>query len=643
MAADEQRRNTLKILIATDNHLGVWERDNVRRDDSFDAFEEVFEMAQRLEVDCVLLGGDLFHENKPSRSTLIRAMGTLTRHCLSDKPVNFQVLSDQSAFERKCVNFEDPNLNIGMPVFTIHGNHDDPSGDGNLSSVDVLSSCGLVNYFGKMTLGGSQGPGKIRLAPVLLQKGSTKVALYGLGHIRDERLGRLFQTPGCVEWIRPKESPGYPTDDWFNIFVLHQNRVQHGQHAKNCIQEKCLASFLDLVIWGHEHECIPEPQESAVGNFSILQPGSSVATALSEGESKPKHVFVLDILGDKWRTMRHEIKSVRPYEFAQVTLADQMEVDCQNQDSIKKFLERRVEQMLEKALKDKPPAKPGQKPLIRLRVDYTGCSTISSQIFGQMFVGKVANPHDLLLWTRASKRNRDAVVEDNALGSYVRPEEHDQDRIDELIVATLQHDLEILPEDELANALRNFVDKDEKGALAAMYNASLAETQKAAIASDAARAIEDEQHVGDVISKQVKQRQSKKEVAAALGRARAPGPTAPVHGEENAHKGRPADDDVELPASARPPSSNTPNDVINAESSADVRPPTVDEGLDSPRTRGAQRKRTRLSSATKARAATATPAVNAAERPGAFVSSDDEEDVRRARAPPSRRGRRRQA
>ena len=31
-------------------------------------------------------------------------------------------------------------------------------------------------------------------------QGVTKIALYGLGNIRDERLARLFQTPGCVQW-----------------------------------------------------------------------------------------------------------------------------------------------------------------------------------------------------------------------------------------------------------------------------------------------------------------------------------------------------------------------------------------------------------------------------------------------------------
>ncbi len=47
-------------------------------------------------VDFVLLGGDLFHDNKPSRNTVVRAMDILGRHCLNDRPVAFQILSDQS-------------------------------------------------------------------------------------------------------------------------------------------------------------------------------------------------------------------------------------------------------------------------------------------------------------------------------------------------------------------------------------------------------------------------------------------------------------------------------------------------------------------------------------------------------------------
>ena len=42
--------------------------------------------------------------------------------------------------------------------------------------------------------------GRMRIAPVLLQKGDTKIALYGLGNVRDERLARAFTTPEAVEW-----------------------------------------------------------------------------------------------------------------------------------------------------------------------------------------------------------------------------------------------------------------------------------------------------------------------------------------------------------------------------------------------------------------------------------------------------------
>lgn len=51
-----------------------------------------------------------------------------------------------------------------------------------------------------------------------------------------------------------------------------------------------------------------------------------------------------------------------------------------------------------------------------MQVDYTGFSTINAQRFGQKFVGKVANPHDMLLWHKSTTRkpkvthNRDMVM-----------------------------------------------------------------------------------------------------------------------------------------------------------------------------------------------------------------------------------------
>mgnify|MGYP000556959074 CR=1 FL=1 len=55
----------LNIFVATDNHLGFKEQDPIRGNDSFNTMEEIFKNA--VDYDMLLLGGDLFHHNKPSR------------------------------------------------------------------------------------------------------------------------------------------------------------------------------------------------------------------------------------------------------------------------------------------------------------------------------------------------------------------------------------------------------------------------------------------------------------------------------------------------------------------------------------------------------------------------------------------------
>ena len=47
-------------------------------------------------------------------------------------------------------------------------------------------------------------------------------------------------------------------------------------------------------MWGHEHDCISEAKPIPVAGrpYYISQPGSSIATSLSKGESIPKYVHV---------------------------------------------------------------------------------------------------------------------------------------------------------------------------------------------------------------------------------------------------------------------------------------------------------------------------------------------------------------
>jgi double-strand break repair protein MRE11 len=44
----------------------------------------------------ILLGGDLFHDNKPSRKTLHGTMELLRMYCMGERPCKLEFLSDQS-------------------------------------------------------------------------------------------------------------------------------------------------------------------------------------------------------------------------------------------------------------------------------------------------------------------------------------------------------------------------------------------------------------------------------------------------------------------------------------------------------------------------------------------------------------------
>ena len=81
-------------------------------------------------------------------------------------------------------------------------------------------------------------------------------------------------------------------------------------------------------------------------------------------------------------------------------------------------------------------------PIIRLRVDYTGFNTINSQRFGQRFVGKVANPHDILLWSKSAARKAKGEGKEGGeakagLGLGLRPEQLDQTKIEDLVAQHL--------------------------------------------------------------------------------------------------------------------------------------------------------------------------------------------------------------
>lgn len=317
---------------------------------------------------------------------------TITVEFLSDGSQNFHNAVNES------VNYEDPNLNISIPVYSIHGNHDDPSAFGGLSSLDILSTTGLVNYFGRWT-----DLAKIDIAPLLLKKGETKLALYGLSHIQDMRLARLFESRKVHMQVPEGE-------EWFHLMVLHQNRADRG--PKNYLPEEALPEFLNLVIWGHEHDCRIEPEHNVKRDFYVCQPGSTVPTSLAEGESLRKHVAVLEIYKNKFQIKPIPLKTVRPFVFESVKvmdLAEQLrleEGDVSNK--VRDMAKAKIEAMIERA-KDLLTGHPKQPtlPTVRLRLEFSEEEQMFNGIrLGQTFNDRVANPADMIHFKRLIKREK---------------------------------------------------------------------------------------------------------------------------------------------------------------------------------------------------------------------------------------------
>ena len=505
MSDDEE--NTVRILLASDNHLGYCEKDPIRTNDSFAAFEEILQTAVEEEVDMVLLGGDLFHENKPSRMSVFKAISLLRKYCLGDKQIEIKVVSQQEEnFRNKRVNYEDPNFNIGLPVFSINGNHDDPtreSGTEALSACDILSAGNFLNYFGT-----ASRINDINIKPVLIEKGSTKLALYGLGAVRDERLSRMF-SKDKVKFVRPKEE----VKEYFNMFVLHQNR-DTGRGVKNCVHESFLPSFLDLVMWGHEHECKIDPVPSTSG-YHITQPGSSVATSLVESEAAEKHVGILSILGTNFKIEKTPLQSVRPFVHEIIKLSDFEELKDLNGQThtidikVHDILTKYVYEAIENAHIDFD-TKNGYQglsrdekgrvlPLIRLKVERSALKegdkdfpNLNVQRFGNQFAGKVANPSSLLKFYKTKKgtgkKNTRRREGENVNDLFPALNGDDDDKgirgadMSNRIVMELEKrntKLELLPEPALNDALNKYVVKEEAQALRQFVNNTIRKTQKA--------------------------------------------------------------------------------------------------------------------------------------------------------------------
>ena len=449
----EQDSDTFKILLATDVHLGYAEEDPIRGNDSFEAFEEVLILGTQEQVDFVLLGGDLFHENKPSRPTLLKCNSLIRKYCFGAREIPLYRLVGKDV-EPEPFNYENKNLNISLPIFTIHGNHDDPTGPGNDSVLDILSVSGMVNYFGK-----SDQIDEIDVEPIVLRKGNSKLALFGLGAVRNERLYQTF-AQNNVQFLQPQE-------DTFNLFIIHQNRVKHGE--KSYIKPEFIPPFMDLVFWGHEHDNQIIPSTVTVGTKTIYitQPGSTVATSLMEGEAGEKNVGILYVREKEFKIDPRVLLSVRPFLTEDLFLDDK--VSDHDNDMICQYISAKMDSLLDKVNQLFP--ENNKKPLLRIRVSLSRPydKYKIKRDFLTRYSLQVANPEEVLLFSKQhkkrSKLSKEGASEDTMQTEFEDPYIAEDSLIDLFRDIAVNDDLHILTSEMLSQVLEEFVVKEEPRAM----------------------------------------------------------------------------------------------------------------------------------------------------------------------------------
>ncbi|CAD8186647.1 unnamed protein product [Paramecium pentaurelia] len=466
------RNQFIKFLVASDNHLGA--NENVgpksnRYQDAFEAFEEVLQIATQQNVDFVILGGDLFHEKHPTEHCLLKCVDILQRHVFGDNFGGIQMELNSLNYQP---NFSCSNFNIQLPIFIINGNHDDIVTERNesVSILDILHESKYLNYIGKIT-----DQSYVCIKPIVLVKNNQKIALYGLGYMKDYQLHKIINDGKLV-----LESLN---ENNFNILIIHQNKYKgnHFQDEKNFIDPIYFKNYkIDLLIWGHEHEAIYTLDTCE--HFQVFYPGSTVATSIIEYESliKQAGLFTLTQNQMKFESIKLE-KSYRPMIYKNIELNELIKISdnnlkISNQELAEKLLFDFVEKELINYYQTSQYRQ--KKPLLRIKVEYSGFELMRMRYIETKFADRVSNPDQIFkFWEK--KSNLQAQIQkrieqaqllnqqfDNILRNKVDINSQNQTMMNDftnmLSQKLYQQNFQIIEQGDFLNILDNFLSSTNK-------------------------------------------------------------------------------------------------------------------------------------------------------------------------------------
>ena len=224
--------------------------------DSKEVWKEIIDIASTRErdIDLVLVVGKLFDSTTAGSGSSWKGLheGTyvITRNAVTS------ILTDT------IINLDKKE---SLPIFMINSSLGKDALIANLNSLCENTEPDLKCYFA------FDKGAKRNVHPLLFDKGSINLALYGINHRDDKKVNTLLKGKK-IQFVLP------PTEkSWFKMLVLYQVRGYDG--TGNCgVDEASLPSWMDLVVWGGNKQCDFQRIYSYLGDFDLIEPGNCLMT-----------------------------------------------------------------------------------------------------------------------------------------------------------------------------------------------------------------------------------------------------------------------------------------------------------------------------------------------------------------------------
>jgi len=308
----------LKLAIISDLHLG-FAYGTERGEDVFINAEKAFSLALKEEPNLILIPGDIFHDKIPRPEILARAIELFARvnNSIKKKPILLKTIKNNETKESK---------QFISPIVCIWGTHERRHTH-SINPVQILEKAGLLQY--------------LHAESVLLEAGYDKIGIHGMSGVPE-----AYAKDALKSW-----SP-QPFVEGPNILMVHQN-FKELIPVKEGLDFGDLPKGFDLFVLGHIHWSSKSKHPSL--NTQIIIPGSTVATQLTQKESKIAKGFYLVELSRQKGDINFIPIPTRPLFY------EKLNVNGQRPNEISVLIIQKIHDYLKKDYR--------QKPMLRIKLE----------------------------------------------------------------------------------------------------------------------------------------------------------------------------------------------------------------------------------------------------------------------------------